>query len=270
MLHTSITPRGLLIRLPRPVEAADWLCRKMGFHIEQQQPGSVTVRQGNCCIVLENQSQPVPLQEADEGHYTGLAHIAFATGNIQHTVESCQAAGIPLAGGETISYNPGIWGTGMNYINPRWDYAVQLEISQRIDLPAYDHPESLISGLEHVGLPVADMAAAIEFYRLLGFQQMTATTINRADGALIFCTMMSLGELTIELFEFANRQHKPYTGQPFAALLFTTDDISRLQEDCRLAGIPCEPVGDLQIVLTGVNGERLIVSQGRGVNSDAL
>ncbi len=58
--------------------------------------------------------------------------------------------------------------------------------------------KELITGLQHIGLPTADMDATTAFYKELGFE-VVYETINEANGARV--AFLKQGNLTIEAYE---------------------------------------------------------------------
>ena len=249
---------GPLLRLADPAEAGRWFSQALGLSLEGE--GScLTARSGDCRIFLERDPDPAPAQTAAEGYYTGLAHIALRSTDLPASVRLCTERGARLAGAEQISYNPGIWGTGMDYVNPLCPFGVGMEISQRLDLPA-GPMEQATDGLEHIGIPVAQIEESVAWYRSLGFEKASGTEIHREDGAQIFCVMMSGYGVILELFEFAGMAHEPMRGQPFAALVFETGAPADWQAFCAARGIPCEKTAE-GLALTGPCGETLLLCE---------
>lgn len=226
---------GVFINVEEPEKTAAWMSEKLDFPWKNQ--GSLTVA---CCgddrIFLHAASSPLIIQKADEGYYTGLAHIAFVSTDLETSVKLCQAADLPLANHSAISYNPGVWDTGMNYVNPLCPYGFGLEICQRLDLPSAPMTAPA-RGFEHIGIPVSDIKESIGWYKALGFSCGTCARIHREDGKTILCCMMTGHGIILELFEFTGIRHEPFSGQPLAALLFQSGNKEETKELLAHAGI---------------------------------
>ena len=93
------------------------------------------------------------------------------------------------------------YGTGMNYFNIISGYGFTIEVSQKLHkkIPPNRTP---ICGLEHVGLQVSDLSAAIQFYENLGFTACFDPVVNHVDGHTILCCMVAAGETVIEIYKF--------------------------------------------------------------------
>jgi catechol 2,3-dioxygenase-like lactoylglutathione lyase family enzyme len=256
--NSSLKIESILLRVRDPDSAAGWLARSFGFVVETCE-GATLASRGDCRILFCKESRALVPQSAPEGYYTGLGHIALATNDMPAALGACRENGIRLLGGDEVSHNPGIWGTGMDYVNPEPPFEVALEISRRLDLDADEGRGVPVIGLEHIGIPVADIKKAVSFYEKLGFEEKTQATIRKADGRTIYCAMVGLEGLRLELFEFARMDHEPYSGQAFAALLFRTEDLASLAAYCEAGGLSVSDKGSEGIEITGINGERLRV-----------
>ena len=213
---------GIQLRVQDPEAVSQWLSDTLGIARRSVGPGWKMGWQG-CEIHICKSVEAAPFQEAGEGYYTGLAHIALRSSDLRGAVQLCIQKGIVLAGGQEISHNPDIWGPGMDYVNPICPFGFGLEICQRLDLPST--PMTLLTdGLEHIGIPVPEIEQSVEFYQNLGFSKASSAEIHRADGKKIYCVMMQGWGVTLELFEFAKMGHEPYHDQPFRALLFESAD----------------------------------------------
>ena len=89
----------------------------------------------------------------------------------------------------------------MNYFNIISGYGFTIEVSQKLHkkIPPNRTP---ICGLEHVGLQVSDLSAAIQFYENLGFTACFDPVVNHVDGHTILCCMVAAGETVIEIYKF--------------------------------------------------------------------
>lgn len=58
--------------------------------------------------------------------------------------------------------------------------------------------QTLITGLQHIGIPTNDMEKTVAFYRILGFETALQTVNHAADEKVTFLRM---GEVTLEVYE---------------------------------------------------------------------
>lgn len=58
--------------------------------------------------------------------------------------------------------------------------------------------QTLITGLQHIGIPTNDMEKTVAFYRTLGFQIALQTVNQGADEKVTFLRM---GDVTLEVYE---------------------------------------------------------------------
>ena len=169
------------------------------------------------------------LPEKPEGYYVGLDHLAFRSTDLAYSVKRCLERGTPLKNGSEISYNPQIWGPGMDYVNPLFAGSVGTEICQRLDLPE-KRMDTVTDGLEHIGIPVRDLSESIRFYERFGFTVGTHVLNHReSDGADIDVAMLVGDGVILETYEFLHMDHEEYKDQPFAALVFRGEQEGRYQ-----------------------------------------
>ena len=247
---------GIRLRAEDPGEVARWLAETLAAPCRAAGDSWLVTCPGIEIRLSAREADP-PLQQAAEGYYTGLAHIALRSTDLPGTVRLCAQRGIALAGGQAVSHNPGIWGTGMDYVNPLCPFGFGLEFCQRLDLPAA--PMTVLQdGLEHIGIPVPEIGRSTAFYQTLGFVRAAAAEIRREDGQVIHCVMMQGGGVTLELFEFAGMDHEPYRDQPFEELVFETEDPRRWARERSLQPEE-EPGGALRV--HGPGGEVLRIEK---------
>lgn len=58
--------------------------------------------------------------------------------------------------------------------------------------------QSIITGLQHIGIPTNDMEKTVAFYKLLGFEP-ALQTVNRAADEKV--TFLRMGNVTLEVYE---------------------------------------------------------------------
>ena len=107
---------GVRILSPQPAETAARLSEKLQLPCEKAGDDYVVGVPG--CEIRFTKGNIAAPQEAQEGYYVGLQHLAFNSTDLPASVKLCLEHGTELTNGEAISYNPKIWGTGMNYVNP--------------------------------------------------------------------------------------------------------------------------------------------------------
>ena len=223
---------GVRIIQNDPAKAADRLSQKLNLACRQDGADYVVDVPG--CEIRFTKGGIGPAQEAQEGYYVGLQHLAFNSTDLAASVRKCLEHGTELTNGEAISYNPKIWGTGMNYVNPVCPDGYGLEICQRLDLPAAEM-SGMTAGMEHIGIPVRNLEESIAWYEQLGFKAGTIVLNHRdSDNADIHCAMLEGDGVILETYEFEHMDHEPFVNQPFHALRFA---------------------GEKDAILTGPNGE---------------
>lgn len=239
---------GALLRSPDPAALRTFLAQfaRQTDAVEN----SYHLRCPGCDLWIEKGTY-TPVPEAPEEYYTGLAHLAFRRQDLVGATKRLQMANIPIVQGNHIPFNPKVWGTGMCYVNPVCDFGFGLELCQRLDLPDTDK----FTGIDHIGIPVADMAESLAFYKALGFAVASDVNILRAaDGAIIHNVMAAGYGTVLELYEFALPSHKPIQNGAFAALRFRAESA---QEVAMLQAKGAKFMGPGLWSLTAPGGERL-------------
>ena len=259
---------GILLRLAKPEDAFYWFSEKLALKGTCGSSGNVPAfmnhgRQAGkqlvlncpgCPIYLEASGQPLLIQTAAEGYYTGLSHIAFRSSDLNDSIRFLKERRASREHGETISHNP-----GMDYINPVCPFGFGLEISRLTEKPAA-RMSAPTDGLDHIGIPVPDIKKSVSWYQTLGFSVSSYHETHRdSDNADILCAMVNGCGTTLELYEFSHMEHEPWTNQPFASLLFETGH-------CRMFArqLPAECIvheDDYTLILKGPGGETLTVWQ---------
>ena len=220
--------KGVRILVQQPKDKATWLSKKLELPLVEED-GNYIVRMKDCDVIFSHTDTPVVIQEGQEGYYVGLAHLALRSTNLKQSVSLCEEKDVELTNGKDISYNPQIWGPGMDYVNPVCGDGYGLEICQRLDLPEKDMT-TLTDGLEHIGIPVRNLEESIDWYKGLGFEVGTKVLNHReSDGADIYCAMLVGDGIILETYEFLHMDHEPFTNQAFHSLVFT-DATERILE----------------------------------------
>lgn len=126
-----------------------------------------------------------------------------------------------------------------------------------------------INRLQHIGLPVTDLAVSQKFYESLGFMNVMSSTFNYKGGTGNVA-MMKLGSIVIELYQMPepelNEIRKRADGR-IDHIAFDVDDIEQTYDSLKSAGfsiIENEPVylafwekGCKYFNILGPGGERL-------------
>ena len=218
---------GVRIRASKPAFQAQWLAKTLGVTAGQNNDNWYC-KAPDCRIELEQSAKEYAVPEAPEGYYVGLAHLAFRSTNLKDSVNKCLTEGTKLANGSVINYNPQIWGTGMDYVNPVCPFGYGLEICQRLDLPE-ESMTGITKGLEHIGIPCKNLAETIAFYERLGFACRTHVLNHReSDGADIDCAMREGNGVILEIYEFLEMNREPWPDPAFKALVFTGKEAQEL------------------------------------------
>ena len=205
---------GVRIIVPDPEQAAQWLEENL-FFSTWQEGTSVFARNGNCLLELLL-VDIVALPAPDTGTYfAGLAHIALRTRDIEEAITWCQSRGLDLQLDQGRRFfNPKVYGEGEYFYNIISPFGVIFEVSQRLAEPS-PFTETVIQGLDHLGVPSADFAAAANAFSQLGFTADFAPVENwNATEGRIRCGMFSqddpLGQrITLELYQFLDWQSVP-------------------------------------------------------------
>ena len=207
MLEQLKTRWGVRLTVPDLEQAAQWLEDNLFFSIVDDDAGVLAVN-GNCLLELlpgESAALPAPAAGA---YFAGLAHIALRTRDIEEAITWCQIRGLDLQldNGRRF-YNPKVYGEGEYFFNIISPFGVVFEVSQRLAEPT-PWPDPVICGLDHIGLPSADFAAAAAAFENLGFAADFAPVENwNASEGRIRCGMFSQSDpdgqtMTLEIYQF--------------------------------------------------------------------
>ena len=82
--------------------------------------------------------------------------------------------------------------------------------------------KDLVTGIQHLGIPVKDMGASLEFYGKLGFEEAFSTTNN--ENRVVFVRQKNL---VIELYEEKETAQRP------GAVSYTHLDVYKRQAGAR-------------------------------------
>lgn len=194
--------------------AKRWLCENL-FFAEEDQKGIVCLRNGNFRIILREDREHLADKYGPDDMCLGLRHIALETHDIEAAIAYCESRGLELQLGENGGprYSGKVYGTGMNYFNIISGYGFTIEVSQKLH-KQISPQKTLICGLEHIGLQVSDLSAAIQFYENLGFKPCFEPVVNHADGHTILCCMVAAGDTVIEIYKFHDLSEVPVQKHP--------------------------------------------------------
>lgn len=209
---------GVLIQVDEPQAAARWLTENLFFtpaETESATPGCLILTNANCLLRIEPGSSQVVDTPAEGFYHTGLAHIALRTDRIDEAIAWCQSRQLKLQlDGAGSFFNPKVFGGGERFFNIISPFGVTFEVSQRVDYPS-PYQDTLICGLDHLGIPSPSIEAELDFFEKLGFSPefATVTNWNAAEGT-IYCCMLSQKdpagqEMTLEIYQFADMKPQP-------------------------------------------------------------
>lgn len=187
-----------VVTVPDPAQAAAWLEENLFF----RRLAPDTVANGTC--VLRLRQGLAQTAAAGAGQYlTGPAHIALRTADIDAAQKHCQSAGLQLSLEEGHSFfNPKVFGAGERYFNIAAPFGVTVEISQRVAAPHYGE-RMLIDGLDHIGLPCADLRRRMDALQSAGFAPEFEPVHNYNDReGNIHCCMLRRDGVTLEVYQF--------------------------------------------------------------------
>jgi catechol 2,3-dioxygenase-like lactoylglutathione lyase family enzyme len=130
-----------------------------------------------------------------------------------------------------------------------------------------------ITAIQHIGIPVADIATSQTFYERLGFANVMQAGFGQ-EGARGTCVMMQRGEMIIELYQLPEPDQSEIRTRKNGHIdhvAFNVPDIDEAFTTIKQAGfniIESEPVflqfwanGCKYFNITGPDGERLEFNQ---------
>lgn len=212
---------GVLIQVDEPQAAAQWLIDNLFFIRSGLEPGTddpddrLFLTNANCLLIIESGNSAAVEAPAEGSYHTGLAHIALRTDRIDEAIAWCQSRQLTLQLNSSGSFfNPKVFGGGERFFNIISPFGVTFEVSQRVDFPS-PYQDTLICGLDHLGIPSPEINAELDFFQRLGFapEFATVTNWNAAEGT-IYCCMLSQKdpsghEITLEIYQFADMKSLP-------------------------------------------------------------
>ncbi len=130
-----------------------------------------------------------------------------------------------------------------------------------------------INRLQHIGLPITDLAASKAFYTQLGFTEVMSSTFEHA-GATGLVSMMQLGDITLELYQMPEPELSRIRARGnghIDHIAFDVDDIETTFTTLKTSGydidepapvfLPFWKNGCKYFNLIGPDGERLEFNQ---------
>ena len=131
----------------------------------------------------------------------------------------------------------------------------------------------MINNLQHIGIPVSDMAASVTFYNRLGFYQVMESSFDD-DGESGLCIMLKNKDILLELYQLPAKKIKEISERKdghIDHITFDVDDIDIVfsaMNDARFQVIEKQPVflpfwanGCKYFNILGPDGERLEFNQ---------
>lgn len=193
---------GTVLCLPDPGQAARWLCDNLFF----TQAGPDSLRCGNCVVYLRQEDTAVPEALPQESYRTGPEHLALHTTDISAALDYCRSRGMDLVlNGDTWHFNPQVFGKGEYYFHIRTPFGVSIEISQPVESAGPAGPAP-IWGLDHLGVPCADLETELKELAQLGFSPLFPPVENRSEReGRVRCTMAAGNGLVLEVYQFLDR-----------------------------------------------------------------
>ena len=113
------------VNIADPVAVAEWYCENLGMKIVRQGEGPVYMHflaDSTGRVVIELYSSPPELVPDYPNQHTQVLHMAFATGDMDGTIERLKVAGATLEGapGTTPA------GDALAMMRDPWGFALQL------------------------------------------------------------------------------------------------------------------------------------------------
>ncbi len=187
--------------------AGQWLCENLFFRpVNSAENSRMILENGSCTLYLEPCRKFISSPPPENSYFTGLAHVALRTGNIEAALEWCKTRSLVMQLQEGRSFfNPGVFGGGELYYNILSPFGVVFEISQRVSDREFAGPQ-IIYGLDHLGIPCADLDAELDFLEGIGFvaEFPIVHNFNDREGNIL-CDMVSRQGLTLEVYQFVDR-----------------------------------------------------------------
>lgn len=204
MKGTEHTGGGMWIqlRVPQPLQAAEWFCRELGFAILERKEHLLRIEKGNCRFLITEGAD-----KAISGNTGVYEHVALEAADIEAALKYCRNRGMVL---ETDHgkpfYNPKVWGDGMDYFNILTDFGVKVEISRQTAKSPEPWNKCPVKDMEHLGVQVSDIRKSAAYYAELGFSTGWPLIENElADGGTVLCTMQKRDDVTLELYQFPGK-----------------------------------------------------------------
>ena len=133
--------------------------------------------------------------------------------------------------------------------------------------------ELRVTGLQHLGVPVTDIARSKVFYTRLGFHEVMATPLHTESGD-IQVAMMKTGEFVLELYQLPNKALVEISTRGHGHIdhfALDVDDIPQVFDTVKAAGLVSlerEPVfvpfwdkGVFYFNIEGPDGEKIEFNQ---------
>jgi lactoylglutathione lyase len=131
------------------------------------------------------------------------------------------------------------------------------------------------NGLQHLGLPVSNLKASIEFYKSLGFKRIMASQVDvPAENDSILVAMMEQMGVIIELYQVTKKEMKELKSRKDGHvdhIAFDVADVEKAFHELKEAGftiVEKQPVflnfwekGCKYFAIRGLDGEKLEFNQ---------
>ena len=217
----STFPFGPVLQVPDTAAARGWLCRELRFC---GGPGGA-LENGSCALYLCGGPGGILPAPAAGAYYTGLAHVALRCHNIADALAHCKSRGLaPLLQNGRWLHNPKVFGAGEYYFNVPAPFGLTVELSQRVQAPG-GAPGVPFEGLDHLGVPCAELDAELGFLREMGFAPLfePVENYNEREGR-IRCAMVRREALVLEVYQFLDRMPAPMPENAVLKGVFFAED----------------------------------------------
>ena len=219
----SLSIYGVEILVPDVQAAALWFQRNLFFEKEKSVPGEV-LRNDDFRVILKNRNIHGTCAAKK---CLGFQHFALETHDIDEAIAYCKSKKmkIELSSDGGAKFNKKVYGTGMAYFNICTDFGVTVEVSQKLHcrVAAGKH---VIWGLEHIGIQVDNIDAALSVFENMGFHMEFEPVCNFTEGQEVTCCMIASDKGTIELYRFKDRTELCHEIDPVIKNVYVLKDKS--------------------------------------------
>ncbi|MDF2611192.1 MAG: hypothetical protein K0R92_2666 [Lachnospiraceae bacterium] len=195
--------KSITLCADNPKAVAEWLVENLFFQCMAERKDYQIVHNGSCVLHIYDNS----IDWDTDKYFSDFTHVAMGTSDIDKAIDWCisRQLKLHLDNGKSF-YNPKVYDLGEKYFNIVSPFGIIFEVSQHVK-PQKECPKGIIYGLDHIGLPVADICDAKELFHAYGYTDEFDMVTNRNENeGTIFCIMMKKGNIILEVYQFADTE----------------------------------------------------------------